>query len=256
MARAAPRDDGLEDADGTGPERTCAVTRAHRQPEDLIRFVRSPDGIIVPDLATRLPGRGVWVSLDRGAVEAAARQNVFARSLKRQVSVPEDLAGQVERLLRRRCQEALAIANKAGLVVAGFAKVEAALDKGIVLALVHASDAAEDGQGKLDRKFAAIAASNRPVPPEPPVATEVASAIAGESTAPTSQSSAPVIVAELTSEELSLALGRENVVHAALSNGGAARHFLIEAGRFRRYRLNSHRIAGRPPRMRPNTEQV
>ena len=84
----------------------------------------------------------------------------------------------------------------------------------------------------------------------------VEAAPATENTARPALSIAPEIVTDLTSAEVSLALGRENVVHAALSKGGAARHFLIEAGRFRRYRLNSHAIAGRPPRMKSNTEQV
>ena len=108
----------------SGPLRLCAVSRAHKPPEELIRFVAGPDGAIVPDLARRLPGRGVWVDATRQAVAAAVRQKAFARSLKRQVSVPADLADLVERLMARRLAEALSIANKAGLVVAGFAKVE------------------------------------------------------------------------------------------------------------------------------------
>lgn len=251
MARAAPRDDGDDDATGTEPERMCAVTRVQLAPSQLIRFVRAPDGSIVPDLALRLPGRGVWISLDKGTVELAARQNAFARSLKRPVTVPDGLADQVEQLLRRRCAGALALANKAGLVVAGFAKVDAAIEKGKVVALVHAADAAEDGRGKLDRKLAAICAARNP---------SATSASADEPSADNSAASAttdvPETVADLTSDELSLALGRENVVHAALSKGGAAQHFLNEAGRFRRYRLNSHAAAGRPPRKWSNTEQV
>lgn len=256
MARAAARYDGVEDAFGDAPERTCAVTRAHLSPAELIRFVRAPDGTIVPDLAARLPGRGVWVSLDRGVVETAARQNVFARSLKRQAIVPDGLADQVERLLCRRCLEALALANKAGLVVAGFAKVDASLEKGAVLALIHASDAAEDGRGKLDRKFKAMASTTRADSSYATAETGVTPDSSADAAVQSPTLIVPEIVAEFTSDELSLALGRENVVHAALSKGGAARHFLIEAGRFRRYRMNSHAMAGRPPRMTPNTEQV
>lgn len=279
MARSVRSDDADDGATGEQPERTCAVTRAELSPSELIRFVRGPDGNIVPDLGRRLPGRGVWLQLDRGVVETAARQNAFARSLKRQVTVPDGLADLVEHLLRRRCQEALAIANKAGVIVAGFAKVDAALDKGTVVALIHAADAAVDGRGKLDRKLMAIAASRRAAPeaeaatcaPAITTATDAAiamaptndsppgiatAATATETTAPPTLPIVPEIVTDLTSAELSLALGRENVVHAALSKGGAAQHFLIEAGRFRRYRLNSHAIAGRPPRMKSNTEQV
>ncbi len=268
MARSVRSNDASDVASGEQPERTCAVTRAELCPSELIRFVRAPDGTITPDLGCRLPGRGVWVQLDRSVVETAARQNAFSRSLKRQVTVPDGLADLVEHLLRRRCQEALAIANKAGVVVAGFAKVDAALDKGTVVALIHAADAAEDGRGKLDRKLMAIAASHRAASGTETGAPEFASAsndeaAVGAAIAPATATIAPPalppppeIVTDLTSAELSLALGRENVVHAALSKGGAARHFLIEAGRFRRYRLNSHAIAGRPPRMKSNTEQV
>lgn len=77
------------------PERTCALTREKREPADLLRFVRAPDGTITPDIASKLPGRGVWLSLDRSIVERAARQNPFARSLKRPVVIPDDLAERV-----------------------------------------------------------------------------------------------------------------------------------------------------------------
>src|SRR5438105_15205079 len=90
-----------------GPLRQCAVTRAHKPPEELIRFVAGPDGAIVPDLARRLPGRGVWVDATREAVAAAARKSVFARSLKRQIAAPPDLPATVERLMARRLTEAL-----------------------------------------------------------------------------------------------------------------------------------------------------
>src|ERR1700704_234923 len=107
------------EADG-GPLRQCAVSRAQKPPEELIRFVAGPDGAIVPDLARRLPGRGVWVDATREAVAAAVRKGVFTRSLKRQISIPSDLPATVERLMARRVADALSITNKAGLVVAGF----------------------------------------------------------------------------------------------------------------------------------------
>ena len=235
MARRAPRDDGKTGTPGDEPERTCAVTRAKLSPEALIRFVADPDGAIVPDVAHRLPGRGVWLELDRGIVEKASRVNAFARSLKRAVTVPEGLADRVEALLLRRAIEALSIANKAGLVVTGFTKVDIAVGRGEAIALLHAMEAASDGAMKLDRKLVAVAA-------------DMAS----------SQSAglAPEIVTGLNSEELSLALGRHNVVHAALRAGGAARYFITEAERLRRYRATANGDAGRPPQTRPNTEQV
>jgi uncharacterized protein len=221
---------------GETPERTCALTRAELAPDDLLRFVVGPGDLIVPDVARRLPGRGVWIRLSRASVEEAARRNVFARSLKRSVGVPEGLADQVASLLRRRAMEALSLANKAGLLVAGFPKVDVATGKGEIRVLVHAADAAEDGAARLDRKLAAV------------------SACAKEGQA--AGSAAPVIVTDLTSAELSLALGRQNVVHAGLRAGGATRHFLTEAGRLKRYLADSHSDAGQPPHKRFNTEQV
>ena len=194
---------------GAGPLRLCAVSRTERSPDDLIRFVLAPDGSIVPDLARRLPGRGVWVAATREAVTTAVRLKVFAKSLKQQVSVPDDLPGLVERLLARRLAEAFSLANKAGLLVAGFAKVDGLLDQNRAALLVHAIGAAPDGVAKLDRKFKALIGIGE----------------AGQAT-----------VGELTSAELSLAIGRSNVVHAAASEGGASRRILQEAVRLRRYR--------------------
>jgi hypothetical protein len=197
------------DATHGSPRRLCAVTRRHKDPDDLIRFVLAPDDSIVPDLARRLPGRGVWVGATRRDVAAAIRQQAFARSLKRSVLVPDDLAHRVESLLGRRLADAISLARKAGLLVAGFAKVEEMIDLGRAVVLVHAADAAGDGVAKLDRKFRALRGPD------------------GE---------AEAIVRELTSAELSLAIGRSNVVHAAASGGGACRRIAYEARRLRHYR--------------------
>jgi predicted RNA-binding protein YlxR (DUF448 family) len=197
--------------------RLCAVSRTQRPPDELIRFVLAPDGAIVPDLARRLPGRGVWVSATRDAVASAVRQKVFAKSLKQAVTVPEELPGRVEDLMRRRLAEAISLANKAGLLVSGFAKVEGLLEDRRAAVVVHASDAAADGVSKLDRKFKALAGPD----------------CAGQST-----------VAELTSAELSLAIGRSNVVHAAASEGGASRRIIEEASRLRRYRAGEGESPG------------
>jgi predicted RNA-binding protein YlxR (DUF448 family) len=193
-----------------GPLRRCIITRAQKPPEELIRFVADPDGALVPDLARRLPGRGVWVDGTRSAVTAAVRHNAFARSLKRRVSVPADLSARVERLMARRLGEALGLANKAGLAVAGFAKVWALMAGNRAVVLIHAADAATDGVVKLDRKFNALAKDG--------AATEAA-------------------IRELSGAEMSLAMGRPNVIHAAAAEGGATRRLIEEARRLRRYRL-------------------
>lgn len=202
-----PHDDAAEGEDG--PLRTCVVTRQSGAPEDLIRFVPSPDGDMVPDLGRRLPGRGVWVTPERRLLEQAMRQNLFAKSLKRKVNVLSDLAERVDGLLLRSAMNALSIANKAGLVTTGFSQVDSALQKGTVAILVHGADAAAGGTERLDRKHAAIAGAH------------------GRS---------PQICAELTVEQISLAIGGLNVVHAALNHGGAAKKFAAEAGRLKRYR--------------------
>jgi uncharacterized protein len=203
---------GPSDAQPANPSlRTCVVTRAERTPDELIRFVVGPDGAVVPDLARRLPGRGVWVTLDSKAVATAVKTKAFARSMKRQVTASPDLPALVERLLVKRCIEALSIANKAGLVLTGFGKVEAELIRA-PLALMHGADGAEDGCQKLNRKWQAISAD---------------------------QNRAAVIITGLTIEQLSLAIGRENVVHACLRHGGAASRFVDAVTRMMRYRTGN-----------------
>jgi predicted RNA-binding protein YlxR (DUF448 family) len=198
-----------DDGDARGPLRRCAVTRAELPPEDLIRFVADPSGTIVPDLSRKLPGRGVWVRGERPAIEAAVKTNAFAKSLKRQVSVPEDLSQRIDALFLGRLLNTLSLANKAGLVSTGAEKVEKLLDGGRAMALVHGADGTAEGRRKLDRKFSAIQGDKgQPAP----------------------------IVDWLTIEQLSLAIGRSNVVHAALIQGGATRRFLSEAERLKRYR--------------------
>ncbi len=189
--------------------RLCVATRAERPPAELIRFVAGPDNTLVPDLARRLPGRGVWVSADAASLEKAIKVRAFSRALKREVRVPPDLAANVVNLLARRATDALALANKAGLVTAGFAQVEPFLESGKALALLHGSDAAAGGRDKLDRKWKAISAAR------------------GRDAA---------VVDWLTIDEISLAMGRPNVVHAGLTDGGASRRFLEEARRLRGFR--------------------
>jgi predicted RNA-binding protein YlxR (DUF448 family) len=206
-ATASDRDEGAE-----GPLRLCAVSRVHKPPDELIRFVLGPDGVIAPDLARRLPGRGVWVDATRKAVTVAVQRQVFARSLKQAVSLPDDLAALIERLMVKRLGEAISIANKAGVLTTGFGKVDELISRGQAAVLIHAADGAKDGSAKLDRKFKALLGPGR---------------------------AAEVTVGELTGPELDLAIGRSNVVHAAASEGGASQRILQEAMRVRRYRSTS-----------------
>lgn len=228
---AETRDGAIRTEPETGPERLCVVTRLELAAEALVRFVAAPDGSIVPDLARKLPGRGVWVSCERAHVATAVKTKAFARSLKRPVTVPADLADSVEALLLRRALAALSMANKAGLVLAGFVKIDAAIAAGEVRALLHAAEAAADGMAKLDRKLAAVAAA---------------------------RGVTPLHFNSFPGHELSLALGRANVVHAALKSGGATGQFTLEAGRLARYRSNEARAAGQSggPQRDLDTERV
>lgn len=195
-------------------ERQCAVTREVHPVDDLIRFVLAPDGSVVADLKRDLPGRGVWVSATRRAVEAAEKKRVFARGFKADVRVEPGLADRVDERLQAQALGLLGLARKAGQVVTGFAKVEAALKKDDVAALVHAGDAAEDGI----RKLAAIRVARFGPAGGPPVFRCFASG------------------------QLDLALGRANVIHAALLAGRASESFVKRACALDRFRADSAAI--------------
>ncbi len=136
------------DATATGPRRRCVVTGEERPRAELVRFVVSPDGAIVPDIDGRLPGRGLW-TLARREVVAAATGSTFARAAKRPVKAEPGLADQVEKLLLRRCVEGLGLARRAGQAVGGFERVREWLRQGKCGALVMASDASSEGRRKL-----------------------------------------------------------------------------------------------------------
>ena len=143
--------------------RRCALTRERLPKQDLIRFVLSPNGEIVPDLKERLPGRGVWVTAAHDKVAEAAKRNVFARALKTKVTVPADLPERVERLIVEAALGALALANKAGSVVFGTAKVEEAIAKGRTAALIHASAPRRTGAASSTAGFARALRRKRPL---------------------------------------------------------------------------------------------
>ena len=211
LAFADPDLDNGPRTEKSATMRMCAVTRAVRPIDELIRFVVSPQGEVVPDLKRKLPGRGLWVSASRQTVAEAVRRHQFSKGFKRDVRVAPALAADTENLLIRSVIDALAMAAKAGQVVAGFGKVEDALSQGQAQALIHASDGAADGIRKLD----AIARQNAGINDE--------------------SNQIPVVKA-LTSEQLDLALGRSNVVHAALLAGPASKTFLSRSQTLVRYR--------------------
>jgi predicted RNA-binding protein YlxR (DUF448 family) len=216
LSVADPALDSGSRTDRSATMRMCAVSREVRPIDELIRFVLSPEGAVVPDLKRNLPGRGLWITATRTRVAEAVRRNQFSRGFKRDVRAAATLADDTERLLVRAVTEALAMAAKAGQVVSGFAKVEDALReagaRSGVQALIHASDGAPDGIRKLD----AIVRQRGGNQGESPIFP---------------------IVTVLTSEELDLALGRSNVIHAALLAGPAGKTFLSRSQFLVRYRM-------------------
>jgi predicted RNA-binding protein YlxR (DUF448 family) len=186
-------------------ERRDLVTGEVMAEERLIRFVAGPDGVVVPDLARKLPGRGMWVAADRASVETAARKGLFSRSAKAKLSAPADLADQVDQLLRRRVLDALGLAKRAGDLISGFEKVAAALESGKVAWLVEASDGAPDGR----RKIMAVARRSP---------------------------GTPRLLAVYAAEELGLALGGENVIHTAFLAGRGADRWTFDVLRLSGFR--------------------
>lgn len=183
------------------PERRCIATGVSGETLPMIRFVLDPAGALTPDLAERLPGRGAWVTAERGAVADAVKKRAFARAFRQAVDTPEDLVERLETLIARRAVETLSLARKAGLAVAGFEKVRARLREGGVAALMAARDGAADGRAKL-------------------------APLVGE---------AP-LVESLTADEMGQAFGRPTAVHVALSPGGATNSVLREAVRLDGFR--------------------
>jgi predicted RNA-binding protein YlxR (DUF448 family) len=204
----------------SGTMRMCAVSREVRPIDGLIRFVVAPSGEVIADVKRKLPGRGLWVTASRKAVAESVKRNQFSKGFRRDVRVAPTLAADTESLLIRSLVEALAMAAKAGQVVAGFAKVESALAQHQAVTLIHAADGAADGIRKLDaviRQNPGKVGESREIP----------------------------VVDVLTSEQLDLALGRSNVIHAALLAGSASKTFLSRSQTLVRYRMaDDDRTAG------------
>jgi len=168
--------------------------------EALIRFVAGPGGVVTPDLARKLPGRGMWVMADRASVDLAARKGLFARAAKTKLAAPADLSDQVAALLYTRVLHGLGLAKRAGDLISGFEKVVAALGSGKAAWLVEASDGAPDGRRKIQN-----AARKSPKPPR--------------------------LIGVYTAMELGLALGGENVIHTAFLAGRGADRWTLDVMR-------------------------
>lgn len=182
-------------------ERTCIVSREAMDEAALIRFVRGPDGEAVPDIARKLPGRGLWVGLGRKRVAEAVKRRLFSRGFRAETKADAALADTVAMLLRQAALGYLALARKAGEAVAGSAKVAEMLAQGRARLVIHAAEAAADGKRKLA------------VPPDGNVET----------------------LNLFAASELDLAFGRTNVIHAAVAKGGLAEKLLAAARRYEAY---------------------
>ena len=187
-------------------ERRCIVSGDILPEGRLVRFAVDPEGQVVPDVEAKLPGRGMWVKAERKAVEQAAAKGLFSRAAGESVKADAGLASRTEARLVERMLSHLGLARRAGDLILGFDQVERALrgPKGPAV-IVEAADAALDGQRKL----------------------QAASRSAGI---------VPFVIGTLTSAELSLALGRSNVVHAALKSGRIAERLVFDAGRLNGFR--------------------
>jgi uncharacterized protein len=192
-------------------ERTCIVTRRKGSPQDMIRFVVGPGATVVPDIRRKLPGRGVWVMGHADLVAKAVKWQAFSRGFKTKVAASDDLAAEIETLLTKDCLQALSLANKAGVVVTGFTKVEETIASGTIACLVHAAGCGDDGVRKLQQSLRRRHSDDRARPS----------------------------IGLFRSNQLDLALGRSNVIHAALVEGAASRGFLDRCRRLALYRSAS-----------------
>ncbi len=207
-------------------ERRCLASGEVLAEDKLVRFAAAPDGQVVPDVAAALPGRGMWVRADRDAVAQAVAKNLFSKSAKTKLKAAADLPDRVERLLVARMQSDLGLARRAGQAVTGFDNVMRALDaKPAPSVLVEAHDGAEDGKRKVLGAARARGLKTQ-------------------------------TIEALTSAELSLALGRENVIHAALKPGRLAERLIFDAGRLGGFRQvsSASNSAGSTPA--PNERHV
>lgn len=184
-------------------ERRDLVSRQVMEESRLIRFVAGPDGSVAPDLGRKLPGRGLWVAADRASVETAAKKNLFSGAAKTRLTPDPALADRVEALLARRCLEQLGLARREGVLISGFEKAAAAIRSGRAAWLIEAADGAADGRGKITA-----------------LARHAGTRVCGA----------------FDADELGLALGLENAIHAVLLSGGRADRWTEEVGRLAGFR--------------------
>lgn len=211
-------------------DRTCIVTGEKKQADELLRFVQGPDGQLVVDIKQNLPGRGCWVTANRTYIERAVAKNAFARALKTKVLVPHDFVGTVEERLASTAIGAVAMARKAGNATSGAMQVDKAVRAGKALAVLHSTQAAPDGVRKIDQARRATVHLGGPE-------TET--------------------FALFDAEQMGLAFGDGNVIHAAVLDGGAGHAALRRIKQLAKFRQEAQndREAGKSGTLREKMER-
>ena len=205
MPRPKLNDDPVLDTSEDGPIRKCAGTGKRCPQLDMVRFACAPDGTVTPDVATKLPGRGVWISAERDIIDKAGTSGVFSRGFKRQVTVPYGLSDLIESLLVKRLQSHLGMAKRAGAITLGFDQVRDVIRKTRPGVLLQAQDGAKDSRNKVYFLAKAIYENIQ-------------------------------VSGALTSSELGMAFGRSYVVHAVLKNGAFSKRWLEDYRRLSGFR--------------------
>ena len=196
----------MDETEYDGRERRDIVSGEILPENRLVRFVADPDGQVVPDVAAKLPGRGIWVEATKAAIAKAVEKKLFSRAAKAQVTATADLAERVEKALVNRMTGDLGLARRSGQLLLGCDNVLRGLESPKPpKALIEAFDGSRDGKRKL------YAAAHR-------------------------MEQNCVVIETLTSAELGLALGRENVIHAAVQPGGLAERLTFDAERLKGFR--------------------
>lgn len=203
---------GRDKARDDGPERKCIATGEVAPKNGLIRFVVGPEGRIVPDLAGKLPGRGLYVSANRAALDKAAHKGLFARAAKQPVQVPDGLVDLLEQMLAKRVVDLISLARKSGDAVAGYEKVKTKLQMEEARVLIQADDGSDRGKSKLSTPYGGH------------------------------------YIGWLTADELGAAFGRQTVIHAALGSGGLVPRIVEEAMRLKGLRFQPGPQAGKTDR--------
>jgi predicted RNA-binding protein YlxR (DUF448 family) len=187
----------------SGPERKCIATGEVRPKAELIRFVVGPDNQLAPDLAEKLPGRGIWVLAERQALEKALKKNMFFRAARTELKVSDTLVGEIEQQLARRVVNLISLSRKSGQAVSGYEKVKDALSKETAEVLLQAEDGSSRGKSKLSTPHYGH------------------------------------YIGWLTADELGMAFGRQTVIHAALGAGGLTQRVVEEAQRLKGFRIGT-----------------